>query len=189
MTPKSILTLACIPLFLLGCNSNEKSSDATPESLKTESQSGEAKKAVESPCELVSIADVRSMFSIPEGLGIDMDDRVLTYPTCSFEWEDGKVVTTMKVGENEMQVQRASKLMIVMVKGASESMYNTSSKVYKDIELLSNIGSMASWGNQMSQMTFLAKNHLFHVHVKVSTDDAANKAKATEVANFIIAKL
>jgi hypothetical protein len=176
MTPKSILIIACMPLLLIGCNSNETSSETNHRSEESERPNTEAKKSVDSPCELVSLADVRGMFSVPEELAIDMDDRVLTFPTCSFEWEDGKVITTMKVGDNEVKVQRPSTVMIVMVKGASESMYNTSTKVYKDIEELSGLGSMASWGNQMSQLTFLAGNHLFHVHVKVSTDDAANKA-------------
>ena len=189
MIRKKVLTLALLPLFLLACNSNESASNSATSENQVENKQAEETTGPESPCELISEADVRSLFAIPDEIQIEVKDRVLTYPTCTYIWKDEKVTKIIQAGPKEMHIKMASELMIVMVKDAGESMYNTSIKVYKDIESVENVGEMASWGTEMAQLTFLAKGYMFHVHVKASDDDMDNKAKAIEVARLIIGKL
>ena len=187
MTKRTLLTIALLPFFVIACNSNGESNSSSTETQVENKKAPES--GPESPCELISEADVRSLFAVPEEIQIEMKDRVLTYPTCSYIWKDEKVTKIIQAGPKEMHIKMASELMVVMVKDAGESMYNTSIKVYKDIESVENVGEMASWGTEMAQLTFLAKGYMFHVHVKASDDDAENKAKAMEVANKIIAQL
>lgn len=188
ITKKVFLLIALVPV-LLACTSNESTASSTSLEKKVETQKSAKLSGPVSPCELVPVDVVRAMFAVADDIQIEMKDRVLTYPTCSFEWEDGKVVHTMQAGTNELHINMPSEVMIVMVKDAVESMYNTSIQVYKDIETVDNIGEMASWGAKMAQLTFLSNHYMFHVHVRTSNDNEENKAKASEVAKLIIGKL
>jgi hypothetical protein len=187
MIKRSILPATFVIISILACGNNGGTKNSANEAANTAPKLQTTMH--ESPCEFIAVDDVRKLFAIPEKLDIKMEDRILTYPTCSFEWEDGKVVSVMEVGSREIEIRKPSEVMIVMVKDARPSMYETASRIYKDIEPVENVGEMASWGNQMSQLTFLAKNHLFHVHVKASNDDVGNRAKAIEIARSILSQL
>ena len=189
MSNRPVLPAIITLLSLTACAGSNNNTATVPNDDNTETAKGESVTGYESPCELVSLDDVIKLFAIPEDLDIEHKDRVLTYPTCSFVWKDGKVVKTMQVGSNTMDIEMPSKVMIVMVKDANESMYQTSVKVYKDIESVDNVGDMASWGTAMTQLTFLSHHYLFHVNVKTSNDDVENKARAIELAHLIIGKL
>lgn len=188
MKQQLFLIIAYLSLCFTACNSNSESTQSEQKDKPLEVLKGN-KSGFESPCELISVEEVRGFFSVPEDIDIEMEDKVYTHPTCSFEWQDGKVVSTMEAGGRQVELKKPSELMVVMVFPAKEFMYNTAIKVYKDIETVPDVGEMASWGNQMSQLTFFSGKYLFHVHVKASNDDAANRAKAMKVARFIMKQL
>lgn len=124
----------------------------------------------DSPCELISLEEVKKRFDLDASIEISVEDKDYTYPTCSFNWNDGK-------------------LLIIMVKDASESNYETSISVYPDGQNEDSIGDKACWSAKRAQLTFLFNSYLFHVHVRASNDDVVNKKVAIEIAGDIIAKL
>ncbi len=187
MTLKIFLFVASIPLFSV-CTSTPNGADQVADQEQTHNTKTHLR-GHQSPCEFISVEEVRHLFSVPDDIQIEKKDRVLTYPTCSFKWQDGKVVTMMQAGPSQVALRKPSELMIVMVKDANASMYNTAIKVYKDVEPVKDIGEMASWGATMTQLSFLSHNYLFHVHVKASNDDAKNKTQAIAVARRIVAQL
>ena len=143
----------------------------------------------DSPCELISLEEVKKRFNLNASIEISLDDKVYTYPTCTFNWKDGKVTKLMDIGGQKMEIELDSKLLIVMVKDANESKYETSISVYSDGQNEGGIGDKATWSAKRAQLTFLFNSYLFHVHVRASNDDAVNKKDAIEIAGDIIAKL
>jgi len=176
------LLIVVVSLFAWSCNNKENKGGETT-SLKSE-------KVVEinSPCDFISLEEVESMFVVDMD-NIEMQNVVLTHPTCIFKWEDGKVFNQSYIENTKVKVNLPSELLIVMAKDISDTQFNTVVKVYKDAQSVNNLGEMAVWGKKISQLSFLYKNYLFHVHVKVSNDDEINKEKAIEVAKLILGKL
>jgi len=144
---------------------------------------------VDSPCELISLEEVKKRFNLDANLEINFEDKAYTYPTCSVSWKDGKVTKTMDVGGQSIVVDLDSELLIVMVKDANESMYETSISVYSDGQTENAIGDKATWSDKRAQLTFLSENYLFHVHVRASNDNVVNRKHAVEIAASIIARL
>lgn len=183
---KTTLVLA-MPFFLFSCGNSEENTSSD------DSASGSEKSAasilnVESPCELISSEDVVSFCDVASEFKIVQEDKMLTYPTCIFKWEDGKVNGSVDIGGTPVNFDMPSEVLIVMVKNTSEKMFEQSTTVYKDgVDV--NIGDKAIWGVKMSQLTFLAKGYMFHVRVKVSNDDESNKQKASKIAKMLIGKL
>ena len=143
----------------------------------------------DSPCELVSLEDVKKRFNLDESVEISLKDKDYTYPTCSVSWKDGKVTKTMDVGGQSIEVDLDSELLIVMVKDANESMYETSISAYSDGQTEDAIGDKATWSDKRAQLTFLSHNYLFHIHVRASNDNILNRKHAVEIAGSIIARL
>ena len=144
---------------------------------------------LDSPCELISLEEVKKRFNLNASIEISLDDKVYTYPTCTFNWKDGKVTKLMDIGGQKMEIELDSKLLIVMVKDANESKYETSISVYSDAQNEGGIGDKATWSAKRAQLTFLFNSYMFHVHVRASNENAVNKKNAIEIAGDIIAKL
>lgn len=174
-----IVLIALISFLLLTCGNKEN---------KTKVEVLKKTASFNSPCEFISIKEVESMFIVDMD-NIEMQQVVLTYPTCIFKWEDGKVFNQSYIGNTKIKVNLPSELLIVMAKDISDNQFNTVVKVYKDAQSINNLGEMAVWGKKMSQLSFLYKNYLFHIHVKVSNDEKINKEKAIAVAKLILKKL
>jgi hypothetical protein len=187
-TVKITLMIVLFATLVYACNSKENNTNPTQNKIAYKAVKSKKSAAIDSPCALVSMDDVKSMFSIVEH-PIDMKDVVYTFPTCVFKWEDGKVSLTRSIGGQEIKLNKPSEVLIVMVKEANEDMFNRSTKVYKQPQDISNLATMAVWDSRMSQLTFLSNNYMFHVHVKVSNDDSENKEKAIEVSKLIIGKI
>ncbi len=186
-TIKNHLLIVLISMLVLACNNKESKTDA-PENNTTEKSTTPKKiSSINSPCDLISMEEVKSMFSVE--LPIENKDVVYTYPTCIYRWEDGKIATSVSFGGQEIKSTRPSEVLIVMVKNANEAMFKQSTTVYKQPQQISNLGSLAVWDSRISQLTFLSNNYMFHVHVKVSNNDTENKEKAVEVSKLIIGKL
>lgn len=146
-------------------------------------------KDFDSPCALISLDDVKKRFNLDANMEIDFEDKVNSFPTCSFSWKDGGVTKSMDVGGQKIDINLDSELLIVMVKDANESMYERSITAYSDGQVEDTIGDRATWSDKRSQLTFLSKSHLFHVHVRVSNDKAVNRKHAIEIAESFIAKI
>ena len=188
---KNIKTNLLIVLFtalLFACNSKENKTNAPQNKIADKSAKTEKSSAINSPCDVISKEEVKSMFEITE-YPIDMKDVVYTYPTCVFKWEDGKIITSVSFGGQEIKSTRPSEVLIVMVKNANEDMFKRSTSVYKQPEEISNMGTKAVWDARISQLTFLSNKYMFHVHVKVSNNATENKEKAIEVSKLIIGKI
>ncbi|MDD3720992.1 MAG: hypothetical protein PHW92_00695 [Lutibacter sp.] len=187
-TIKINLLIVLFFTIVLACNSKENKTNAPQNKIENKNEKSEKSSTINSPCELVSIDEVKSMFATAEH-PIEMKDVVYTYPTCIFKWEDGKVTMSSSIGGQVIKANMPSEVLIVMVKNANEDMFNRSTTVYKQPQDISNLGSKAVWDSRMSQLTFLSNKYLFHVHVKVSNNDIENKEKAIEVSKLIIGKI
>ena len=139
-----------------------------------------------SPCDLVSVEDVKSICKVSDEFEIIREDKAYTHPTCTFKWKDGKVTKLMRVAGREITTDMPSEIMIVMVNNSNEKMFAQSTSVYKDGVPVNGVGEKATWGTTMSQLTFLSNGYMFHVHVKVSNDYEDNKQKAMEIAHLLI---
>jgi len=149
----------------------------------------EESKVFDSPCELVSLEEVRKRFDLDGNIKISFEDKAYTYPTCSFKWKDGKVTKTIDIGGQKMDVELESELLIVMVKEANESKYEASISVYSDGQNEEGIGDLATWSPKRAQLTLLHNSYLFHVHVRASNDNDENRKNAIGIAGVIVGKL
>jgi len=175
-------------LAALSCNSKENKTNKTENKVVDKISNSEESNILNSPCELVSLEDIKNIFAVAE-YSIETEDNVLTYTTCIYKWEDAKVFKLQKMAVQEIKMVMPSEVLIVMVKKTNENIFNQSTKVYKQPQVISNVGEMAIWDNRMSHLTFLSKRYMFHVHVKVSNVEIANRQKAIEVSNLIIGKI
>lgn len=183
---KTTLILA-IPFFVFSCGNSEENTSSDDTAAGSE-KTASAAMSIESPCELISSEEVASICDVASEFKIAQEDKMLTYPTCIFKWEDGKVKRSTKIGNTQVDFDMPSEVLIVMVKNANEKMFEQSTTVYKDgVDV--KIGDKAIWGVTMSQLTFLAKGYMFHVNVKVTNDAEFNKEKAAEIAKMLIGKL
>lgn len=118
-----------------------------------------------------------------------MEDAVYTYPTCTYEWETLLYERNTTIGGKEMALEYPYKLTIVLVANANKSMYDKSIVVYQDGETVPNLGEMATWGDGMSQVSFLSKGNMVHLTLTISGDKRENKDKAIELAKLVESRL
>jgi len=182
------LLILLFSMMVLACNNQGNKADGSQDKIAAKNENPIKRSVVDSPCELVSLHEIKNMFVVEE-YPIELKDVVYTYPTCIYKWEDGKVTTSRSFGGQEFKTAKPSEVLIVMVKKANEAMFKQSTSVYKQPQEISNLGAVAVWDSRMSQLTFLSSNYMFHVHVKVSNEDHDNKQKAIAVAQLIIGKI
>ncbi|WP_026450340.1 hypothetical protein [Aequorivita capsosiphonis] len=189
---KKVLLLITVFIFAIACGNSETSkieNAETETSVAEKATTPDATKTASSPCEFVSESKIKEVLGIPADAPTEMKDVMRTYPSCFYEWESVTFNVKRNISGREMSLDYPAEASIVLVKDASEKMFEISGNVYKDGEAQDGIGGMAVWGEKMSQLTFLAKGTMVHLHVKVSSDPADNKAKAIELADLIINKL
>ena len=178
---KNLLFIISGFILLSSCinsDSKQKSSDSKDRSTK-----------VESPCSLITEAEIKEILSLPQDAPTKMEDVAYTFPTCSYEWETLTYEKQTTIGDREMTIEYPYKLMIVMVANADESMYEKSIVAYKDGEKLTGLGKAATWANSMSQVTFLSDGKMIHLNLEVSTNSNENKDKAIKLARLIEERL
>ncbi len=142
-----------------------------------------------SPCELLSVDELRGICSVGDEFEIKQEAKKYTFPTCSYVWNDGKRTNTIVFSGIKRELPLENQVMIVMVKNASDDMFETSSKVYKDGISVDGVGKKAKWGEKMSQLSFLAKGYMFHVNVKAFRESSENKESAIKISQYLIDKL
>jgi hypothetical protein len=182
---KMLFTLAILSVAI-ACGNNSAPSN---EQENSEVQTSNSNKTEISPCELISESALKELLAIPDEAPTEMKDVMRTYPTCFYKWESVPFSETKTIANKEMDIDFPSEATIVLVKNATDKMYERSIKVYKDGASQDGIGEMAIWGGKMSQLTFLAEGYLIHLYVKVSSDEAENKAKAQKIASQLIQNL
>tara|TARA_R110000737_G_scaffold347664_1_gene379666 strand:- start:15577 stop:16140 length:564 start_codon:yes stop_codon:yes gene_type:complete len=187
MNLKKTVFALTLTLLILSCGNSEGNSASNDESSQSEQVTSKDVN-FNSPCELVSSKEIKSICNVESKYEIVQADKLYTYPTCTFKWEDKKVSQVTSIGGNEVKYDMPSEVLIVMVSNSTEKMFEQATVVYKDgIDV--SVGEKAIWGNKMSQLTFLAKDYMFHVHLKISNDDSDNKLKAIKVAELLIGKI
>jgi len=169
---KRMLFVITAFIFLVSCGKDDSTS-----------------KKDKSPCSLISETEIKEILSLPEEAPTTMKDEVLTFPTCSYKWETLTYEDQIEISGRIITYDEAYSMMIVLVSDANKSMYERSIVVYKDAEKVSGLGEMATWGESMSQVTFLANGHLVHLHLKVSATKSENKSKAIELAKLVEERL
>lgn len=173
---KKTLLIIYIFVFTLACNNSDNDKDKTS-------------KDVKEVCALVTEAEIKGILGIPEEAASEIEEADPTYPTCFYTWESVTFIKIMNIAGTDLELPYPAKATLVSVKNANETMYNASIKVYKEAETVSGIGDMATWGPNLSQLTFVAKGHMMHVNVQVSADTPDNKEKAIKLAKLIIERL
>lgn len=191
---KKVLLLITVCIFAMACGNSETSkvenTQTETEAIITEKAAAPAAtESAATPCSFVTETKIKEVLGLPADATTEMKDVMRTYPTCFYKWESVKFSKKRSIGGREVSLDYPAEVTIVLVKNATEKMFGTSTSVYKDGVPQDGIGDMATWGATMSQLSFLAKGTMIHLHVKVSGDAAANKAKASELAALIIEKL
>jgi len=181
---KFLLILAILP-FCISCGNGE----TTDTEASTKMETSMVKDTEKSPCELVSEATIEKILSIPLDTPTEVNNAMRTYPTCFYTWETVQFSETKKIGNKDMSIDFPTEVTIVLVKNATKSMFQTSVKVYKDRQTQNDVGEMAVWGDQMSQLSFLTKGYMIHLYVKMSSDATENKNKALKISEEIIENL
>ncbi|HLW31338.1 MAG TPA: hypothetical protein VKX40_03680 [Aequorivita sp.] len=185
-----VLIAVCIITFACGNSENSKGENSQTEVLTSEKAAPPAPtESASSPCSFVTEAKIKEILAIPADAPTEMSDEMLTYPSCFYKWESAMFTVKRNISGREMSLEYPAEAVIVLVKNATESMFEASTKVYKDGVAQDGLGDMAIWGAQMSQLSFLAKGTMIHLNVKVAADAAANRKKAVELASLIIDKL
>ncbi len=169
-------------MLTIACGNSEKS--------KGESSSSPILKSdIESPCEILSEAEIKDVLEIPSDAETTMNEKDTTFPVCFYKWKSITFPSTMKMGSIEKTLDYPAELSIVLVKNASENKFNTSVSIYDDGENQDDVAEMAVWSPKKAQLTFLSGDYLIHVHVRTTADVAANRAKAVQVAKMIVNKI
>ena len=184
---KKYLFIIAMFSLSIACGNNKPISSDDNENTKVEA--APVVELEKSPCDLVSDADIRKLFSIPENVLTEIKDAERTYPTCFYKWENITFSKTKQIGGNEISIDDPTELTIVLVKNATEQMFKTSTSVYKDGQAQNGIGDMAIWGVKMTQLTFLSEGYMIHVNVNMSSVDMENKEIAIKLAAHIIESL
>lgn len=184
---KNLLFIIAILSISVACDTKQSAQSNNQES--SEVLSSSKKELDKSPCELVSQSTIKKVLSIPEDSTAEMKDVMRTYPSCFYKWENISFSKTKMVGTNEMKIDYPTEVTIVLVKNANEDMYQRSIKVYKDGQTQDGIGEMATWGDKMSQITFLSNGTMIHLHVQMSSKDSENKESALKIASKIVQNL
>ena len=178
----ALFTLAMLTFFSCGNASKETNLPGeTPKEDKTKHDK------TGTPCELFTLDDLKAAFSIHDSINIEVDDTDHTFPTCSYDWNTGRK-SMMKIQKMEIEVDVANNVLIVMVENVSMKMYERSISIYPETSPVE-IGEIGVWSDKRSQLSFLNKGYLIHVHVRAFDDIKANKDKAVWLAKEISAKL
>lgn len=181
---KNLLFILFGFILLTSCGGNSSKSNTTEPSA---TQAKSSKKI--SPCSLLSEAEIKDILSLPSDAPTTMEDAVYTYPTCTYEWETLVYERNTTIGGKEMALEYPYKLTIVLVANADKSMYNKSIVIYQDGENVPSLGEMATWGDGMSQLSFLSKGNMVHLNLTISGDKRENKDKAIELAKLVESRL
>lgn len=178
---KRSILLITIFILTISCGNKEKSKDGNSSSIfKTE---------INSPCEILSEAEIKKALSIPEDAATTMKEVDRLYNMCKYKWETVTFSKDMSVGKTTKAVDFESEMNITVAKDISKEDYEKSISFYDDAVNQDAIGEMATWSAKKRQVTFLSDGNLIHVYLRTSADEAVNKQNVIKVAKLISDKL
>lgn len=175
---KSILFVAIL-LSIVACKNTGKSSS---KELETSSH----KSIKQSPCELLTVAEIKIALDIPADVKTSKTKKSTPYPVCYYKWES---ITFPYEVFNGRMADCTAEMSIVWAVNVNKKLYEQSISVYKDGKTINNVGEMATWSQKMGQITFLKDGNLIHVKAKISVDEASNKTKSIKVAKLFAEKI
>ncbi|MDR6299606.1 hypothetical protein [Mesonia maritima] len=179
---KKTIVFFVIILAVLACKNSEKSSTEEMQEVEMTAHS----KVNQSPCELLTDAEIKKALAIPADAETSKVKKNTTYPACFYKWES---ITFPYEVFNRHMTNRPAEMSIVWAINVNKKLYKQSIAVYKDGEAIDNVGEMAIWSEKMGQITFLKGGNLIHVKAEISADNAFNKAKSIKVAKLFANKL
>lgn len=183
---KNLIVFVSLFIFITACNNGapaESSNEVQNE------ENGTTLIEEKMPCDLISEAEIESICGIPDSATATIEKKERTYTSCFYTWENYTFNRVMQMAGMDVDIPIPAEMSIVPVKNATEDMFETATKVYKDGEIINGLGDRAMWGAQMSQLTFLAKEQMIHLHLVVSDDAADNKNKALKIAAVLVENL
>lgn len=178
---KRSLLLISVFILTISCGNSEKSKDGSSSSI--------FKSEIDSPCEILTEAEVKDALSIPADAETKMTERDRSYLMCKYRWESVTYKGTVDFMDTKKTVSYPADMNITMVKDASKEMYEKSISFYKDAEPQDGIGEMAVWSAKKRQISFLSGGYLFHIYCVTSADAADNKEQVFKIAKLIDSKV
>lgn len=177
---KRSFLLIAIFILTISCGNSDKSKDGSSSIFKF---------GKDSPCEILSEAEIKDALSIPADAETTMSERDGSYLMCKYRWESVTYSGTVDFMKTKRTVAYPADMYITMVKDASKEMYEKSISFYKDAKTQDGIGEMAVWSAKKRQISFLSDGYLFHIYLVTSADAAVNKEQVFKIAKLIDAKV
>lgn len=178
---KRSLLLITTFILTISCGNSDKSKDG--------SSSSTVKSEIDSPCEILTEAEIKDALEIPADAETTMSERDGSYLMCKYRWESVTYQGTANYMKTKRTVSYPADMYITLVKDATKEIYEKSISFYKDAENQDGIGEMATWSAKKRQISFLSDGYLFHVYLVTSADAAVNKAQVFKVAKLIDGKI
>lgn len=179
---KSIL-LITIFILTISCGNSEKSKDGSSSIFKSE---------INSPCEILSEAEIKDALEIPADAATTMEEKDRPFSLCKYKWESVPFSGTVNlpgIVKTKKSIEQPAEMYITMIKDISKEQYEKSISFYDDAKNQDGIGDIATWSAKKRQVTFLSDGHLIHVYLRTSADEAVNKEQVIKMAKLIGAKI
>ena len=177
---KRSFLLITVFILTISCGNSEKSKNGSSSIFKSE---------IDSPCEILSEAEIKEALSIPADAETTMTERDRSYLMCKYRWESVTFQGTVNYMDTKRTVSYPADMNITMVKDASKEMYEKSISFYEDAETQNGIGEMAVWSAKQRQISFLSDGYLFHIYLVTSADAGVNKEQVFKIAKLIDSKI
>jgi len=141
---------------------------------------------IQTPCDLITDTELKTILGISDDHEARIQDKIFAYPTCIFTWDDLLVRSTVPDFGTPPEQDKPAEVRITMIRKADVGTYDRAIKTYVDPQTIDGVGEMATWGDRLSQLTFLAQEHIFHVLVQASENQEKNKAAAIEIGKMMV---
>ncbi len=165
---------------------NDERESASDEEVQTTPQEEKENFLIQTPCDLITDTELKTILGISDDHEARIQDKIFAYPTCIYTWDDLLVPSTAPDFANPPGQDQPAEVRITMIRKADEGAYNRAIKTYVDPQTIDGVGEMATWGERLSQLTFLEQEHIFHVLVQASENQEKNKTAAIEIGKMMV---
>ncbi|HIP37149.1 MAG TPA: hypothetical protein EYG85_09880, partial [Crocinitomix sp.] len=98
MNFKNISAVLFLILIILSCNNSDTKEETQKKEGKFENLKDNSLSSIDSPCELISIDEIRTICNVGSEIEITQEEKNRTKSTCEFEWKDKKVNKVIMAG-------------------------------------------------------------------------------------------
>lgn len=175
--------------FITGCAdtaSEETNEPASDEEVQTTLQEEKENFLIQTPCDLITDTELKTILGISDDHEARIQDKIFAYPICIFTWDDLLVPSTVPNFGTPPAQDQPAEVRITMIRKADKGTYDRAIKTYVDPQKIDGVGEMATWGDRLSQLTFLEQEHIFHVLVQAGENQEKNKAAAIEIGKMMV---